>query len=159
MTLARSPVVEKNVGALDVSVQKVLLVAVVQALQQLPHERPDVVLVEVDQAGLQQAHQVVVHVFKHQVESTCRGGEKRSHGGQSGARAWEGRRRTFIVLKVQRVLFVCDNLLHVDDALVVELSQDLDLPDGGDGEALLLVVQSDLLQRHHLAWKMTRPEP
>lgn len=74
MTLPRSPVVEENVGALDVSVQKVLLVAVVQALQQLPHERPDVVLVEVDQTGLQQAHQVVVHVFKHQVESTCGGG-------------------------------------------------------------------------------------
>lgn len=71
MKLEDSPVVEEDVGALDVSVQKVLLVAVVQALQQLPHERPDVVLIEVDQAGLQQAHEVVVHVFEYQIESTC----------------------------------------------------------------------------------------
>lgn len=70
----RSPVVEQDVGALDVPVQEVLLVAVVQALQQLPHERADVVLVEVDQAGLQQAHQVVVHVLEDQVEGACGGG-------------------------------------------------------------------------------------
>ena len=70
-----SLVVEEDVGALDVSVQEVLLVAVVQPLQQLPHERLDVVLVEVDQAGLQQPHQVMVHVLKHQVERTCVLGE------------------------------------------------------------------------------------
>lgn len=74
MKRADSPVVEQDVGALDVSVQEVLLVAVVQTLQQLPHERPDVVLVEVDQAGLQEPHQVVVHVLKHQVEGACGGG-------------------------------------------------------------------------------------
>lgn len=28
---------------------------------------------------------------------------------------------TFVILEVQCVLLVCDNLLHVDDALVVEL--------------------------------------
>ena len=50
--------------------QEVLLVAVVQPLQQLPHERLDVVLVKVDQAGLQQPHQVMVHVLKHQIEGT-----------------------------------------------------------------------------------------
>lgn len=86
MKLADSPVVEQDVGALDVSVQEVLLVAVVQTLQQLPHERPDVVLVEVDQAGLQEPHQVVVHVLKHQVEGACGGGRReeeseRSEGG------------------------------------------------------------------------------
>ena len=55
--------------------QEVLLVAVVQPLQQLPHERLDVVLVKVDQAGLQQPHQVMVHVLKHKVERTWVWGE------------------------------------------------------------------------------------
>lgn len=31
------------------------------------------------------------------------------------------RAHTFIILKVQSILFICDNLLHIDDALVVEL--------------------------------------
>ena len=65
---------------------------------------------------------------------------------------------TFVVLEVQSVLFVRDDLLHVDNALVVELSEDLDLPDGGDREALLLVVQANLLQSHHLSWR-TRGRP
>jgi len=64
-----SLVIEQNIGALDVSVQEVLLVAVVEALQQLSHEGLDVALVEMDEAGLQQAHQVVVHVFEHKIES------------------------------------------------------------------------------------------
>lgn len=63
-------VIEQNIGAFDVSVQEILLVAVIKALQQLPHERLDVVLVEVDQARLEQSHQIVVHVFKNQIEST-----------------------------------------------------------------------------------------
>lgn len=50
--------------------QEILLVAVIKALQQLPHERLDVALVEVDQARLKQSHQIVVHVFKDQIEST-----------------------------------------------------------------------------------------
>ena len=65
-----SPVVQQNVGAFDVSVQEVVLVAVVQALHQLPHEAADVLVGELDQAWLQQAHQVVVHVLEHQVKST-----------------------------------------------------------------------------------------
>lgn len=63
------PVVEQDVGAFDVSVQEVVLMAVVQTLHQLPHEAADVLVGELDQARLQQAHQVVVHVLKHQVES------------------------------------------------------------------------------------------
>lgn len=63
-------VIEQNIGAFDVSVQEILLVTVIKALQQLPHERLDVVLVEVDQARLEQSHQIVVHVFKNQIEST-----------------------------------------------------------------------------------------
>lgn len=63
-------VIEQNIGAFDVSVQEILLVAVIKALQQLPHERLDVVLVEVDQARLEQSHQIVVHIFKNQIERT-----------------------------------------------------------------------------------------
>ncbi len=44
--------------------------AVVQTLHQLAHEAADVLMGELDQAGLQQAHQVVVHVLKHKVKST-----------------------------------------------------------------------------------------
>lgn len=68
--LSDSLVIEQNVRTLDVSVQEVLLVAVIQAFQQLSHERLNVALVEVDQAGLEQTHQVVVHVFKYKIEST-----------------------------------------------------------------------------------------
>lgn len=50
--------------------KKVLLVAVIEALQQLPHEGLYVVLVEMDQTGLQKTHQVVVHVLEHEVKST-----------------------------------------------------------------------------------------
>lgn len=64
------PVVEQYVGAFDVSVQEVVLMAVVQALHQLAHETANVLMGELDQARLQQAHQVMVHVLKHQVEST-----------------------------------------------------------------------------------------
>lgn len=65
-----SLVIEQNIGALDVSVQEVLLVAVIKALQQLSHERLDVALVEMDQTRFEQTHQVVVHVFKYKIECT-----------------------------------------------------------------------------------------
>lgn len=55
--------------------QEALLVAIVQPLQELPHEGLDVVLVEVDQARLQQPHQVMVHVLKHEVECTWGGAD------------------------------------------------------------------------------------
>lgn len=44
--------------------------AVVQTLHQLAHEAANVLMGELDQARLQQAHQVVVHVLKHQIKST-----------------------------------------------------------------------------------------
>lgn len=65
-----SLVIKENVGALNVSVQKVLLVAVIKALQQLPHERLDVALVEMNQAGLEQTHQVMVHIFEYKIKRT-----------------------------------------------------------------------------------------
>ena len=66
-----SLVVEQYVGALDVAMQKVALMAVVESVKQLLHERRDARLVEVHQSRLQQTHQVVVHVLEHQVERTC----------------------------------------------------------------------------------------
>lgn len=65
-----SPVVEQYIWAFDVSVQKVVLVAVVQALHQLAHKAANVLLRELDHARLQQTHQIVVHVLKHQVKCT-----------------------------------------------------------------------------------------
>ena len=66
-----SLVVEQYVGALDVAMQEVALMAVVESVKQLLHERRDARLVEVHQSRLQQTHQVVVHVLEHQVERTC----------------------------------------------------------------------------------------
>ena len=64
------PIVQQNVRAFDVPVEKVLLVAVVKAFHQLSHETAYVLLGELDQARLQKTHQVVVHVLKHQIEGT-----------------------------------------------------------------------------------------
>ena len=64
-------IVEQYVGALDVAVQEVALVTVVESVEQLLHERRDAGIVEVNQARLEQTHQVVVHVLEHQVEGTC----------------------------------------------------------------------------------------
>ena len=50
--------------------QKVLLVAIVKPFHQLSHETAYVFLGELNQAGLQKAHQVMVHVLKHQIEGT-----------------------------------------------------------------------------------------
>lgn len=68
--IEHSLVIEQNIRALNVSVQKVLLVAIIKTFQQLSHEGFDVALIKMDQARLKQAHQVVVHVFKYKVEST-----------------------------------------------------------------------------------------
>lgn len=59
---------------------------------------------------------------------------------------------TFIILEIESVFLVRDNLLHVYDALVVELSQNLNLSDGCDWEALLFIVQPNFLQSHHFSY-------
>ena len=63
-----SLVVEEDVAALDVPVEEVLAMAVVEPLQQLPHDAGVGGLVEFHHTGLQKAHQVVVHILEHQVE-------------------------------------------------------------------------------------------
>lgn len=63
-------VVQKDVWALNVSVEKVALVAEVESKQQLLHERRYVLFAEWDQSRLEKSHQVMVHVLKHKVESS-----------------------------------------------------------------------------------------
>lgn len=57
---------------------------------------------------------------------------------------------TFIFAKVQGILLVCDDLHEVDDALVVQLPQDLDFSDSRDREALFLVLKTHFLQGNKL---------
>ena len=57
---------------------------------------------------------------------------------------------TFIFPEVESVLLVGDDFLQVDDVLVVELAQDLDLSDGRDRKAFLLILQPHLLQGHQV---------
>lgn len=70
------------------------------------------------------------------------------------AQSWQiiSNSSTFVLFKVQRILFIRDNLFHVDDAAVLELSQDLDLSNGCDGETFLFIVQTHFLQSHQLSW-------
>ena len=61
-------VVDEDVGALEVTMEEVSLVAEVESLHQLQSEALDVLLCELHHPTLQQTHQVVVTVLKHQVE-------------------------------------------------------------------------------------------
>lgn len=63
-------VIEQNIGALNVSMKKVLLVAVIESLQQLSHERLYVALIKMNETRLKQTHQVVIHVLKYKIKST-----------------------------------------------------------------------------------------
>lgn len=51
-----SAVVHQNVGALDVTVEKVVAVTVAESVEQLSHDVPNVALGEGHQARLEQAH-------------------------------------------------------------------------------------------------------
>lgn len=66
-----SLVVDEDVGALEVSVEEVLGVAVVKGLHELPGQALHMLLRELHQARLQKTHQIMVTVLKHQVEGTC----------------------------------------------------------------------------------------
>lgn len=61
-------VIHKNIAALYVSMEEILLVAIVETIKQLSHDGSVVLLRKLHHPRLQQAHQVMVHVFKHQVE-------------------------------------------------------------------------------------------
>mmetsp|Transcript_47468 Transcript_47468/g.154062 ORF Transcript_47468/g.154062 Transcript_47468/m.154062 type:complete len:242 (-) Transcript_47468:444-1169(-) len=108
---------------LDVSVEDVILVAVAEALEELLHVALDLSRREaVPRVG--QPGQVVVAVLHHHVD---------------GALA---------VVVVGRI--GGHNLVQANDVLVVEHLEDLDLADGRDREALLLVVHPHPLERHNL---------
>lgn len=66
-----SLVVDEDVGALEVTVEEVLGVAVVKGLHKLPGQALHMLLRELHQARLQKTHQIMVTVLKHQVEGTC----------------------------------------------------------------------------------------
>ena len=56
-----------------------------------------------------------------------------------------------VLSEIKRVLLVRHNLFQVDDVAMVELAQDLDLAYGRDRKSLLLVLETYLLQRYHVA--------
>lgn len=60
-----SLVVHENITAFDVSVEEILLVAVVEAIQELSHDGGIVLLRELYHPRLQEPHKVMVHVLKH----------------------------------------------------------------------------------------------
>lgn len=61
---------------------------------------------------------------------------------------------TFVLFKVESILLVSDNLLHVDNTAVFELPQDLDLSNGCDWETLLFIVQTHFLQSHQFTFQV-----
>ena len=55
---------------------------------------------------------------------------------------------TSVFAEVNCVLLVRDDLFQVDDGWVVQLTENLDLSDGGDRESLLLILETNFLQRN-----------
>ena len=106
--------------------EKVLGVAIVQALQKLFHEARYLVSVELEQARVEETEQIVIHVLEHQVEFAT------------------------VFAELESVLLVGDNLDHVDNVGMLQLSQDLDLADGRDRETFFLVLQLHALQGDQL---------
>lgn len=104
--------------------EEVLLVAVVQSVEQLPHDAGIVLLVKVHHAGLEQSHQIVIHVLEHQIE------------------------RALVLAELERVLLVGDDFTQVDNVLVVQLTEDFDFAYSRNREPFLLMLQANLLQGH-----------
>ena len=63
-------VVDQNVGALDITVQEVFLVAVAKTIEQLFHDRGVELLRELNKSGIEQSHEIVVHELENQVKRT-----------------------------------------------------------------------------------------
>jgi len=110
--------------------QKILFVAVVETIQELLHNASVILLIEVDHAGLEQAHQVVIHVLKHKVEGSL------------------------ILTELHGILLICHNFMEVDYVTMVQLPQYFDFAHSCDGKALLLVLESDLFQSYHVIGMM-----
>lgn len=121
-----SLVIHKNVAAFDVAMQKVLLVTILQSPQQLLHDARNVNLLELNLLVLHQAHQIVLHVLKDEVESAA------------------------VLAEVDRLLLVGDDLAELHDVLVVQLTENFDFSNGRDWKPFLLVFEADFLQRHDL---------
>lgn len=54
--------------------QEVLLVAEIKSLEKLFHQRRYVAFAKRNKAGLEQSHQIMIHVFEHQIERTYQQG-------------------------------------------------------------------------------------
>ena len=61
-------VVDKNVGALDITVQEVFAVAVAKTIEQLFHDGRIELLRKLNKTGVEQPHEVVVHKLEDQVK-------------------------------------------------------------------------------------------
>ena len=122
--LELSFVVDEEVGALDVTVEDLLHVAVVEPLEQLLDVALDMGLFEVFAWRLvDQPSEVMGHVLKDHEDAAA-----------------------FSMGVRRRRLQVADHdLFQVDDVGVVELLQNLDLPDRCDREPLVLISHLDLL--------------
>jgi len=62
------PIVDEYVGALDVPVQEVILMTEAESFHELAHQWADMSRTKRYQTTLQQTHQIMIHVLKHQIE-------------------------------------------------------------------------------------------
>jgi hypothetical protein len=117
-------VADENVGGLHVSMQDFVLVKIGAAREELFHVALDLRFGEGDGGVLEQARQIVFHVERHH-----------EHAG----------------LLVEALGSFHSHFFEFEDVDVIELFEEFDFAEGGDGEAILLVVHQNLLEGHHLA--------
>ena len=108
--------------------QEVLLVAEIEPIEELLHKGGYVFLAEVTESRVQQTHEVMIHVLKHQVEGPL------------------------VFAEVNGILLVRTDLHELHHVVVVELAEDLDFTDGRDGEAFFLILQTHFFQSHECTW-------
>jgi hypothetical protein len=123
--LQAASIVDQKVGGLHVSVENVVIVEVTESLEQLEHVTLDLRLGEVHVGVVEQSRQIVVHVRRDHVENGT--------------------------LPALGLGTLHGHLLKPQDILVGQHLQQLDLAQCGDGEAVLLVVHKNLLERVDLA--------
>lgn len=117
--LQASTVVDEEVCGLHVAVENVVVMQVAEALEQLQHVALDLGLREFDVGIVEQTGEIVVHVGHDHVE----------YGTLPALCLWALDR----------------HLLELQDVVVGKHLEQLDLAQGGDGKAVLLIVGEDLL--------------
>ena len=110
------------------------------ALEQLLHVKLDLARRELDAFVLQEPGKVVIHVREDHVH-----------------RKWFFSIACIVLVKTWsaydsiRTLYD-EHVIYIDDIWMVERLQDLNLPQRGDGHALLLVVHENALERHRITF-------